>query len=172
MVARYSQALPGAHVIDVADPELVRARGCEVALHQVGQNRERIPDRGAAIPLREASRDASTAHQSGNSLAAVERAAGMQLSVHTRCSIRLPTAGVDGGDALAELEVGACVRRQRIDAPVVIGGAGDLEHAAQRPDCVVDLLHLDEPISAHRVSLAKKVAAFLRMVRSSSSTRT
>ena len=51
---------------------------------------------------------------------------------------------------------------------MVIGGSGDLEHAAQRSDCVIDLLHLDEPIVAHRISLAKKVAAsFLRMLRSS-----
>jgi hypothetical protein len=32
---------------------------------------------------------------------------------------------------------------------------------------VIDLLHLDEPISAHRISLTKKVAAFLTMVLSS-----
>ena len=59
-----------------------------------------------------------------------------------------------------------------MDRPVLVGGSGDLEHATERSDRVIGLLHLDEPTSAHRISLAKKVAAFLRIVRSSSRTRT
>src|SRR5262249_46713287 len=55
--------------------------------------------------------------------------------------------------------------------PLVVGGAGDLGDPAQLRHRIPTTLRLDEPVPAHRVSIAKKAAARLRMSRSSRSTR-
>lgn len=46
-----------------------------------------------------------------------------------------------------------------MDRPVVVGGSGDLDHAAERSRRAIDLLHPDEPIAAYRVAMSKKAAS-------------
>src|SRR5207244_12452686 len=75
-------------------------------------------------------------------------------------------------DAFGQLKVGHLPGRQGAGAVGVVGGAGDLKQLARPLDVtLLCLLHLDERIHAHRVPLAKKAVARLRISTSSRSRR-
>src|SRR5665213_2781566 len=75
---------------------------------------------------------------------------------------------VDDLDLLGQLGVSDLTGRGDAIAPLVVGGTGDLEQATRLGDVVTcNLLRLDEGIQPHRVSLAKKIVARLRISTSS-----
>src|SRR5437588_8336547 len=89
-----------------------------------------------------------------------------------------PAAGstrlvIDALDTFTEFDIGELARGRNMLVPLVEGGPGDLEQLARLDDvALLGLLRLDEREHVHRVSLAKKAVARLRMSRSSRSTRT
>src|SRR6058998_3728580 len=84
--------------------------------------------------------------------------------MHPRPAVGAARLVVDNLDAFAEFGVGALTRRGNVLVPLVKGGPGDLEHLARLDDvALLGLLRLDEREHVHRVSLAKKAVARLRM---------
>src|SRR5216684_2360823 len=92
--------------------------------------------------------------------------------MHTRPAVRAARLVEDLLDTFAKLLVGDLPRGGEVLMPFVKGGPGDLEQTARLHDvALLGLLRLDEREHAHRVSLAKKAVARLRMSRSSRNTR-
>ncbi len=93
-------------------------------------------------------------------------AAGAQLGVDPRGSVRAPAVAMDEPDEVAERPVGLRPRGRRSTSPAVEAALRDLEHPAQGADAVVGLLRLDERVDHRRgrrfSSLAKKAAASMR----------
>ena len=95
-----------------------------------------------------------------------------ERTMHTRPAIRAARLVKDVLDTFAEFLVEALTGRRNVLVPLVEGGPGDLEQLARLDDVApLQLLRLDEREHAHRVSLAKKAVARLRMSRSSRNTR-
>src|SRR6266487_3452484 len=110
---------------------------------------------------------AARLHQPCHTLAAVPA----QLRVHPRGAVTALRFVMHGPDLPGELGVAALVPR-RAGQVLVEGGAGDLQQRARpRGVAPVSLLRLDEQIAVHRVSLAKKAVARLRISTSSRSLR-
>src|SRR5204863_1297191 len=95
-----------------------------------------------------------------------------QLGQHAGHPVLSAGGGVDRANRRRQRRVRGLARRATPLLPLVVGGAGDLGHPAQSRDRISTALRLDEPVPAHRVSIAKKAAARFRMSRSSRSTRT
>src|SRR5712692_11889844 len=93
--------------------------------------------------------------------------------MHTRPAVRAARLVEDLLDAFAKLLVGDLPRGGEALMPFVKSGPGDLEQLTRPRDraWLPSLLRLDEREHAHRVSLAKKAVARLRMSRSSRNTR-
>src|SRR5712692_10840997 len=92
--------------------------------------------------------------------------------MHPRPAVRAARLVEDLLDAFAKLLVGDLPRGGEVLMPFVKSGPGDLEQTARLHDVAsLGLLRLDEREHAHRVSLAKKAVARLRMSRSSRNTR-
>src|SRR5258705_13420 len=64
-------------------------------------------------------------------------------------------------DACRQLRVREFVLARGVLMPLVVGGRGDSQQSAGPADG--DFFRLDEAIALHRISLAKKAAAFLRI---------
>src|SRR5450756_414273 len=161
---------------DVGDPQLVGRRGREVTLHEVGGARPFAGRGRGAYPA--ATRDAGKAagaHQARDALAAHADALGLgELRVDARRPVDAPRGRVDGRNARREPLVRLTAERGTTAGPGVVTGAAHTEHARKEGDGVVYFLCGDqgEAHLARSVSRAKKVAAFLRISRSSSRTRT
>src|SRR6266702_1886724 len=92
--------------------------------------------------------------------------------MHPRPAIRAARLLIDALDALTEFGIRALTGGGDVLVPFIEGGPGDLEQRARLDDvALLGLLRLDEREHVHRVSLAKKAVARLRMSRSSRNTR-
>jgi hypothetical protein len=169
--AREEEALAGLDVLEVADPEPVRLRSCEVAVDKV---RGRVTPRvthGRAHPGAAAvgTADAELPHQSGDSLLADrDPVAEPQLGIDPRCAVDLFRLGVDLTNPRTELAVGELSLAGRPALPGVVALARHTDRPAQQGDGELCGLSLDEPEPRHgrSVSLAKKAAARFRISRS------
>ena len=95
-------------------------------------------------------------HEAGHSLLGAPLVEATELGVDPRGAIGGPGPLVDLADEGLELGVPGGMGRQGPLLPVVVAGAGDLEHAAHPLDAVVRGMVGDEPEAGHRVvSLAK-----------------
>src|SRR5712691_10667539 len=92
--------------------------------------------------------------------------------MHPRPAVGAARLVIDVLDAIAEFGIRELTRGRDMLVPLVKGGPGDLEQTARLHDVAsLGLLRLDEREHAHRVSLANKAVARLRMSRSSRNTR-
>ena len=125
------EARRGRDVGDVGDPQLVRAGGLEVAVHQIGRGSGLFValrrDRAAA-PAAGADQT-GRAHQPGNPLAAVPLSGGPQLGMDTRCPIGLPRADVHRLDPGQQRLIRSGMRRGRAMTPGIVAGLRHAEHA-------------------------------------------
>src|SRR5207245_5586587 len=95
-----------------------------------------------------------------------------QLCVDPGSAVGAPGCLVDLNDALCQGKVGKVLGGRAVGCPDVVGGTGNLEQVAgPRHVALLFFLRLDERVQIHRVSLAKKAVALLRMSRSSRSMR-
>src|SRR5438105_6673878 len=92
--------------------------------------------------------------------------------MHPRPAVGSTRLVIDALDTFTEFGIGELARRRNMLVPLVEGGPGDLEQLARPHDvALLSLFRLDEREHVHRVSLAKKAVARLRMSRSSRNTR-
>src|SRR6266568_2057107 len=92
--------------------------------------------------------------------------------MHPRPAVGSTRLVIDALDTFTEFGIGELARGRNMLVPLVEGGPGDLEQRARLGDvALLGLLRLDERERVHRVSLAKKAVARLRMSRSSRNTR-
>src|SRR4029453_5929492 len=125
-------------------------------------------DRGLAPTLLAAAFQPSLTHQPGDPPATDGDAAMSQRLTHSRRTVGAARLGVDLADRLEQLGIRPRPGRGCIAATLVVGGTGDLEQLTAPLDAVTcSLLRLDEGIDLHRVSLAKKPVARLRVSPSS-----
>src|SRR5207247_808758 len=107
----------------------------------------------------------------GDPLAAVPAAAAPQLRVHPRGAVTAFGLLVQAPDLAGEVRVVLATPGWALQM-LAEGGTGDLEQLARPPDVApARLLRLDERVDGHRVSLAKKAVARLRISTSSRSCR-
>jgi hypothetical protein len=168
-------ALPSAQVGDVGDPQPVRGRRREVALHEVvGDAHAWHADRRATTAPLDDAADAVLAHQPLHALATDRDVVGSQVAVDARRAVSATACDVQLPDPLEQSSITERSRRRWPRRPGVEAGTADAEDAAERLDWMVGPLRSDEPKDAHRLPLsrAKKAAAFFKISRSSSSTLT
>ena len=91
--------------------------------------------------------------------------------MHARPTVDAARLFVDGSDAFTECFVGESPFGPDVLVPLVESGPGDRKQLARLDDVApFGFLRLDEREHVHRVSLAKKAVARLRMSRSSRNT--
>src|SRR6185295_13003650 len=93
--------------------------------------------------------------------------------MHPGCAVGALRSGVDRSDPLEQGGILAGPLRGLTDTVGVVGGSGDLKQLTRTLDVAggADVLRLDERVHVHRVSLAKKAVARLRISLSSRSRR-
>jgi hypothetical protein len=150
----------------------VGSRRFELPVHEIG-DRGRRPLRGRRPnPARQASpSQARRLHQPRHALAADLVPLSLQLGQHAGHAVLAVRRCMDRFDLRQQCRVVSFTLRQLSVLPLVVGGAGDLGNPAKLRHRIPTTLRLDEPVPAHRVSIAKKVAARFKMSRSSRSTR-
>src|SRR5512132_1006475 len=160
-------AFPGREVGDVAAPAGVDRRSVDgkVAADQVRAGGGcRVGDGGALEPARRAATQPGGAHQACHTFAAMAVPATTQFGVDAWGAIAALGGLVGLADVLGELRIGALAGRDGAAMVGLVGGTGDLQQLAGplegAPLCS---LRLDEPIAVHRVSVAKKAVARLRI---------
>ena len=162
------------HEGDIGNPQLVRRRCREVAIHQVRRRPGvRVASRGChATAATAGANQPGCTHQPRNALAAMLLPSGPQLGMHTRGAIGLARARVNGPHPLQQRGVGNRVRRRRALPPGVEPGFGHAEHACHGRDREAGLVRaheFEDPDGIAPVSRANQAAARERISRSSRS---
>ncbi len=125
------------HIGDVGDPELVRPRCSELAVHQIRRRPSTLvaPCRHRAAPAVAGTHQPGLPHQPRDPLAAVLFFASPQLGVDARSPVGLPRTGMHGAHPLQQRLVGNRMSRWRPTNPGVVASLGHAEHAqGRRPD--------------------------------------
>jgi hypothetical protein len=166
---------PGGHVGDVRDPEPVGAVGREGRLHEVGSRPGVGIARRGGDPLAAThALHAGRPHEPGHPLAADVDPLGRQLGMHPGRSVRPPGLEVDGVDRHRQLGVALRPRRRSAVLPRIVPAGGDPQHPAHGGDAIggpVTFHEFESRDGIDVVSLANQAAAFLKISRSSRSTR-
>jgi hypothetical protein len=162
------------HEGDVGDPELIRAIGSEVAVHEIGRGTGLLvaPGRDRSMPLPTCTRQPRVSHQASDALAPVSFPFDPKLGVHPRGAVSLPRGRVHRPDPLQQRGVGLRVRRCRASQPGVEARLGYAEHARHDTDREIGLVRAHEPEDPDGtapVSRANQAAARERMSRSTRS---
>ena len=152
----------GAHVGDVAGPDLVRTVRAKVAVqHVASDGADRSPATGHPISLRDRPTQAGLSHQPRHAMPSHLVPPGLQLGVHARTPIRAVTllmnpahlshqpTGRDGTGALGS------------PAPLVVAARRHRQQPGHHPDRILAAAGLDTAVS-HRDSLAKNTAALFK----------
>src|SRR5579884_2674881 len=170
------KATPGRDIGDVRHPQPVGSGGDKGSADQIGCRRScRFPMRRDDMPPTMTPLDSRRPHQTCHPLLAAVCPGRPQSGMDAQHPVGLPALGVTGHNLLGQLRVLLCSHRWLTSLPCVVPAAGDAQYPAHRSHGMIPLLSLDEPVRRYRrgsVSLAKKVAAFFRISRSSCSTRT
>src|SRR5438093_7015966 len=162
------EPLPAAQVAQVGDPELVRTRGAEVALDEVGPpQRLRIGLRGPprlATPLR--TDDPVGAHQPLHPAARHPLAGPPQRLPHPPVTVGVIVGGVQLADPLEQPLVLDGASRAAAACPLVVGGRRHVQGLADRLDPEALALAVDERAHLGRSwssSLAKNTLAAFKI---------
>src|SRR5512132_1526171 len=158
---------PARDIGDVATPAGIDRGGVDgnVAADQVRAGSGcRVGDGRALEPTRRAATQPGGTHQPCHTFAAMAVPATTQFGVDAWGAIAALGGLVGLADVLGELRIGALAGRDGAAMVGLAGGTGDLQQLAGplegAPLCS---LRLDEPIAVHRVSVAKKAVARLRI---------
>jgi hypothetical protein len=160
-------ALVGWNVGDVGEPDAVGRRGREVAIDQVRRDRQCVAAVGRAhAPWRRHNgADAVPVHQPLDPPAAGAASLRLQSGMDARAAIASAAVPMDPPDRGHKLTIGCRSRAARTQAPSVIAGRRDLEHATEDVNRIGAAMILDETEAHVRVP-AKIAIDFFKMSRS------
>ena len=145
----------------VADPALIRRRGRELPIQQIGGDRLIVvAHRRAFEPLARPRLQAVFLHQSHDALAADVLVLLDQILVDARAAVAMLALLERGPHQHCQPAIVAGMRRFRTALPGVEAAARDAQTATEDRDRMLGLLRGDEP-EPYRLCFAKKAAAFL-----------